>query len=317
MNAVTCEAKTPGRGGLAPGEVPSPPRRGPMPATSCLYECRVLHHRFAPREHRFAYRLFYLCVDLDDLACPSRRVRLLAFNRAGILSLHERDFLPTGEPLHRQVDAPVPPRSENPDFPGTTLKARVLSFCAAHGVHLGPDARVQLITLPRLLGYQFNPVSFYFCFDRDGTPRAAIAEVTNTFREVKPYFVPLSATARTFHRRVPKHFYVSPFSSVDVEFDFVLRPPERRLAVRIDDHDAGRRVLHSTLTGERAELSNTRLAWFLVKYPLVTLGVVARIHWQALRLWGKRLPFFRKAAAAERQRDLYRPHLSISNRTAS
>lgn len=316
MNAPPCAAPPPHRPAAGNTLAISTGDRHRARTDSCLYACRVLHHRLAPRQHRFAYRLFYLCLDLDELAALGR-LRLLRFNRAGIFSIHERDFLPIGEPLHRPAASPVRDAHGTAATPASQLKDRVLAFCAAHGVHLEPDAHVQLVTLPRLFGYQFNPVSFYFCFDRNGTPRAAIAEVTNTFREVKPYFLPLAASPTTppaFRLRVPKHFYVSPFSSVDVEFDFTLRAPGRRLTVQIDDYAAGQRTLHSTLTGDRVELSDRRLAWYLLEYPFLTLGVVARIHWQAARLWLKRLPVFAKAAASERQRDLYRPHLSISHR---
>jgi DUF1365 family protein len=259
--------------------------------------------------------LFYLCIDLDDVPALARRLRLLSFDRAGLFSLHARDFLPTGEPMHRRTASP--PTSDPPrdgDGGGAALKTRVLAYCAAHGVALGAEAHVRLVALPRLFGYHFNPVAFYLCAERDGTPRAAIAEVTNTFREVKPYFVPLAPATGvpTFRLRVPKHFYVSPFSSVEVEFDFLLRAPDARLAVRIDDYENGRRVLHSSLTGVRGPLTDARLAWFFLKYPLGTVAVMARIHWQALRLWLKRVPFFRKADAGDRQRDLFRPHPSIS-----
>ena len=172
-----------------------------------------------------------------------------------------------------------------------------------------------LVTLPRVFGYLFNPVSFYFCFDRSGAPAAAIAEVTNTFREMKPFFLrpdPTDAARGVFHLRVPKHFYVSPFSDVDVAFDFHLRLPGDRLAVRIDDYTGERRTLTSTLAGGRRELTSARLAWFTLKYPALTLRVITLIHWHALRLWLKRVPWFAKAARAADQRGLYRPHHSLT-----
>ncbi len=280
---------------------PAPPVSSPAGHRASLYECRVLHQRFAPRAHRFVYRLFYLGVDLDELPALSRRMRLFSWNKASVFSLRDRDYLPLAEPVCQATAAagaaPLPA--------GTPLKERVAWFCARHGRPLGPAPRIQLITLPRVLGYQFNPVSFFYCCTRHGEPRAAIAEVTNTFREVKPYFIPFFSD--TFRRRLPKDFYVSPFSAPGLEFDFQLRLPEARLAVRIDEYERGRLVLHSTLTGHRREFSDRQLAWYLVKYPLLTAGVMLRIHWQAFRLWLKRVPIFRKADAHDRQRDYYRP----------
>jgi len=284
-----------------------------------------MHHRFAPKAHRFDYRIFLFALDLDELPALHRRLRLFSVDRPNLYSLRDADFFPSHEPLHNtSSDVRTEPGRPRPlDPPRTTstarpavaphlgLKSRVLASLAERGYDT-TGARVLLVTLPRVAGYLFNPVSFYFCFDRTGAPLTAIAEVTNTFREIKSYHVHEPAGEAAFHLRTPKHFYVSPFSDVDVEFDFTLRVPGERLAVQIDDYTAGQRTLVSTLHGPRTALTDGRLVWLTLKYPLITLRVIALIHWHALRLWLKRLPWFAKAARAADQRDLHRPHASLA-----
>ncbi len=289
-----------------PGTTPT------SPLNSRLYECRVQHERFEPKPHRFSYRVFYLAVDLDELPELARSLRLFSVQGWNIVSLREDDYLRLQDPLH-QPDGPVAP-----PVSARSLKERVLAFCAEHALQLGAGAKVTLVTLPRILGYAFNPVSLYFCRSADGARRGAIAEVTNTYGEVKAYFLPANPTrdqAAEFAAVLPKHFYVSPFSPLDVAFDFLVREPGERLAVRIDDLAQGRRTLHSTLTGEARPLTSGTLASALLRHPLVTLRVITLIHWQALRLWLRRVPHYPKADRPELQRGLRRPHSSLISRT--
>jgi DUF1365 family protein len=236
-------------------------------------------------------------IDLDELPALSQRLRFFSVNRRNLYSFHDADYLPTGT-------AP-------------TLKSRVVAYAAERGVDL-TGGRVLLLTLPRVFGHVFNPVSFYYCYDRSGAPVAAIAEVTNTFKEMKPYWLgptTHASAAKPFQARMPKLFYVSPYSDVDVAFDFALCPPDEKLAVRIDDYVGDDRTLTSTLAGPRRPLTDGRLLGWLLKYPLLTVRVVALIHWHALRLWLKRVPWFAKSARASDQRNVFRPHRSIASPT--
>ena len=275
-----------------------------------------MHHRFTPKEHRFVYRIFLFAFDLDELPELHRRIPLFSYNRANLFSFRDRDFFPTAETLHHPTASSPASDSDNRKSAIENLNARVVSPLATRGIDL-TGGRVVLVTLPRVLGYLFNPVSFYFCYDAAGTCVASLAEVTNTFKEMKPYFLgpetAEAATPGTFHLRTPKHFYVSPFSDVDTAFDFTLRTPSDRLSIQIDDYVGAERTLTSTLAGPRRELTGARLAWFSLKYPAITLRIIALIHWHAALLWFRRLPWFAKAARAADQRDLYRPHPSIAH----
>jgi DUF1365 family protein len=266
-----------------------------------------MHRRLQPKVHGFSYRIFMFAVDLDELAELHGRLGLFSVNRPNLYSFREGDYLPTDGAIHNGEA-----RGGGRAAAGSTLKDRVVAFAAQRGVEV-KGGRVVLVTLPRVFGYLFNPVSFYFCSDRSGKPLAAIAEVTNTFREMKPYFLgPDSLDNGAFRRTEAKHFYVSPFSDVDVEFDFTLPPPGERLSIQVDDLSGRQLTLTSTLRGTRRELTGLRLAWFSLKYPLITLRIIALIHGHAAILWLKRLPSFAKAARAGDQRDLYRPHASIA-----
>jgi DUF1365 family protein len=279
---------------------------------SCLYECRMTHARFAPKPHAFAYRIFLFALDLDELPDLHRRLRWFSRERRNLYSFRDHDFLPLHEPSWPAAGNPAPRVP-----PGSDLKSRVLIHLADHGIDL-TGGRVLLVTLPRVAGYLFNPVSFYFCYDRHDQPVAALAEVTNTFREMKPFVLtqPESTDKGTrFHLRLPKQFYVSPFSDVDVAFDFELNAPGPRLDIRIDDYTGSTRTFTSTLRGERQPLTDAKLGWFALKYPLLTLRIITLIHWHALRLWLKRVPWFAKAARREDQRGLFRPHRSLRKTT--
>ena len=333
----------------------------PGPLRSRLYECRVMHHRLSPKEHRFEYGLFLACVDLDELDAIQQQLRFFSHNRRNLYELRESDHF-----IHPPA-APEAPASGglNPDsavrlsadgadgadaqeeMPGfdrgkgltsrvqghlgsipfvsassaqsadTTavsgLKARVVSWLGHQGVAPEQIGRIELVTLPRVAGYVFNPVSFYFVSAPDGSPVCAIAEVGNTFGEQKPFFVPRrdrasvassdSASAEQFRLVAPKHFYVSPFSALDLQFDFRLARPGERLSLGVNDVDStGKTVLISSLTGTRRPLTDRELLRLTARYPLVTARVITLIHWQALRLWLKRIPFFSKAAQPELQR---------------
>lgn len=263
---------------------------------SCLYECSVMHHRLEPKENHFRYRIFMFSLDLDEIDTVAARILGFARNRWAPYEFRDRDHLTL------------------PELGGQgTVKEHIVTWIAQQGVTLPPDVRIQLVTLPRVFGYIFNPVSFYFCRDASGQPLCAVVQVGNTFREMKPYLLrEPQPEGQGFRLITPKHFYVSPFSALDLAFDFKLKLPGEVLDIHIDDRAGERRVLLSALTGRRVALTSARLAWLTLKYPLITLKVIFLIHWHALLLWLRRLPFAPKEAQADLQRDVYNPHASIA-----
>ncbi len=269
---------------------------------SCLYECRVVHQRLAPKRHHLDYRIFMVWLDLDELDELTARLRLFGRNRSRLYNFRDADHLQA-------------PTAAGETRPARGVKAEIRSWLAEQGVATEEDCRIGLLTLPRVLGYVFNPVSFYFVQTAAGEPLCAVAEVGNTFGELKPFLVPLTGQdglEPTFRRVVPKHFYVSPFSDLELSFDFRLRRPGDQLQIHVHDlAPDGHPVLLSTLTGSRRPLTDGQLLRLTARYPLVTLHVIGLIHWHALKLWWKRLPLYRKAEKPELQRGVYRPHASL------
>ncbi len=235
---------------------------------SCLYECTVLHRRLSPKRHEFAYKIFLFLLDLDELDDIRRDVPIFGVNEPNLYSLNDADYFRLGT---------------------GSIRNNLLAYLKSEGVNAVP-ARVRLLTLPRLLGYTFNPISVFFCFDAHGRPLVSVVQVGNTFGELKPFVIPKVPEGSRFHARVPKHFYVSPFSALDLSFDFRLEVPGERLSIRIDDYDHQDKTLVSTLAGTRRPLTLGSLLFLSVQYPLVTLKIIFLIHFEALRLWLKRIP---------------------------
>jgi DUF1365 family protein len=261
-----------------------------MALNSCLYECGVVHRRLRPKRHAFEHRIMMMYADLDELPLIHRSLRLLSHNRANLYSLRDRDYFPTGA--------------------SGDLKARVVAWLRTRAIHFPADGKIRLLTLPRTLGYIFNPISIYFCSNTADLPVCAIAEVGNTFGEKKLFLLPLRPHGRhpaRFQVRVPKEYYVSPFSDLDISFDFDCMLPQERLQVHIEDWDRDGKLLISHLRGRRVPLDDYHLARFALKFPALTLKVITLIHWHALRLALKRVPWHRKAEHPEVQRDVLNP----------
>ena len=244
-------------------------------AGSWVYEGRVVHRRRRPLDHRLAYRVFALLLDLDDLLRLDARLRLFAYNRPGLTSFCDRD---------------------HGDGSGSPLRAWAEAQLRGAGIDL-TGGRIQVLCYPRIMGYGFNPLSVYYCHWPDGRLAALIHEVSNTFGQRHCYLIPVelpasdaAALGGAVHQECDKRFYVSPFIAVGGRYRFRLSSPGRGLAIAITHEDAHGPLLHAAFRGQRRPLDDRRLASVLLRYPLLTLKVIGGIYWEALRLWLKGMP---------------------------
>jgi DUF1365 family protein len=238
---------------------------------SALYVGRVVHERFRPRRHRLNYRAYWMLLDLDELPSLGARLRLFSVGSFNLFSFRNEDNgSREREPLRDQVE----------------LHLR------AAGIDIGGGA-IRLLTMPRVLGYAFNPLSIYFCHRADGSLAALIYEVHNTFRQRHSYLIAVERTGdQPIRQSCEKRFYVSPFLHMDLTYDFtVVEPGETvRVVVRGSDHDGP--MIVASLTGARVPLTDARLLGVFFSHPLMTLKVIAAIHWEAVRLWMRGLRLY-------------------------
>lgn len=260
---------------------------------SCLYKAQVMHHRLAPKKHSFNYQVFMFYLDLDELDELPKKFFLLSRNRFNFFSFKDKE--------HLQLPADKPDASK-------PIKQHLVNYLHQNGfVYSGQ--KIMLLTNLNVLGYNFNPVSFYFVVDHNNTPLCAVAEVSNTFREMKLYYMGSEKLQQQYFRwRTPKYFYVSPFIKHDAFFDFNLQVPGEKLNLKIDDYQQDERIFISTLTGHRQALSNARLFWYSLRFPLIPLRIMGLIHWNALLLWLKKIRYFKKSEAPNLQRDVLRKY---------
>lgn len=241
-----------------------------------LYVGTVAHKRLRPREHALSYRVFTLLLDVDAIDRVAGRLRLLSHNRFNLVSFHDRDHGP-GD------DAPI----------GGHIRDVLRQAGLQDGV-----CRILLLAYPRVLGYVFNPLSVYFALGADGGLLALVYEVNNTFGERKSYVVPAGPSADGIHAQsCAKELFVSPFASGSGRYSFRVSVPGERLVVGVGFRDASGPLIKTHFTARGMPLTDAALARVLASHPLVTLKVIAAIHYEAAKLWLKGVPLIQGHAS--------------------
>jgi uncharacterized protein len=247
----------------------------PKRPTALLGMGSVRHARLRPAEHRFSYPTWFLFLPMRSLrqdACPALRR-----NRAGWISFADRDHGNGGPDALAWAEA----------------------LLEREGVD-GVDGEIWLQTYPRVAGFAFKPVSFWYCHRADGSLRAVLAEVNNTFGERHCYVLDGPDVAFGATLSAEKVFHVSPFCQVRGTYRFRFGRAASRAVARVEVSDAEGPLLNTSLSGELQPLTRESLRRANRSLPLLAWTVMARIHWQALALWRKQVPYFSKPQAPTR-----------------
>jgi uncharacterized protein len=233
---------------------------------SGLYCGLVSHARVKPRKHRLAYKVFMLLIDLDEL--PDLKLKTLGVGRFNLFGFDPKRFGPQG----KKGDS------------GRPLKAQIEATLTGAGIATGGPIR--MLAMPQILGRAFNPLTVYFCHRPDGALSAILYEVNNTFGERHSYLIP-APNAALIKQGCAKEFYVSPFMDMDLTYAFRILRPEERVIVAVDTSDEDGLVLTASFSAERRELTDGALLKAWLTHPWMSIGVIAAIHLEALKIWLK------------------------------
>lgn len=237
-----------------------------------LYDCQVMHQRWFPHSYRFQYRVFSLLLDIDRLDEIAQQ-RFLSINRFNLFSIYTQDH---GD------------RSEK------SWRTWINETLASQGLKVAH--RVQVQCFPRILGYGFNPLSLWYCYDKQSELYAVVCEVSNTFGEHHHYLLheggaPLALPVKANKNKI---FHVSPFINMEQEYRFTIDKPGEQLRVVIQEYEQNALMLVATQQGQRHALSSSNLLKYFFKVPFMTFKIMVLIHWHALKLGLAGAKFYRK-----------------------
>ena len=230
---------------------------------SCIYNGEVTHTRFKPVRHFLKYKTFSLLIDLDEINLLDKSIGIFSHNKFNIFSFYDKD---------------------HGDRDGGNLKDWVILNLKKFQIKEN-ITNIKVLCYPRILGYVFNPLSIFYCYEKDKLV-AIFYEVKNTFNEQHTYIFKIKNNEEII-QKCRKKFYVSPFMDMETYYNFKLLNPNDKLSVFIKQTDANGTILTATQTGDKKEFSFKQLAINFLKYPLMTIKIISSIHYEALLLWKK------------------------------
>ena len=242
-----------------------------MIKNSIIYNGKVIHKRFKPKEHYFKYNVFSLLVDLDELEIIENKIKIFSYNKFNIISFFDKDHGPRD---------------------GTSLKEWVIKNLKDIGID-NERIQIKLLCYPRIFGYVFNPLSVFFIYDENSKLISILYEVKNTFGEQHTYIFKTN-DEKVITNDCTKKFHVSPFIEMECHYYFRVLKPSDTISVIIDQKDKDGKLLYASQDGKAKELNEKNLLFSYISHPLMTFKIIAAIHYEALKLWLKGIKLIRK-----------------------
>ena len=242
-----------------------------MIKNSKIYTGKVIHRRFKPKEHYFKYNVFSLLIDLNELEEINKYINFFSYNKFNIISFYDKD---------------------HGDRDGSSIKLWVKKNLRNIGI-MTEDISIKLLCYPRIFGYVFNPLSTYFIYNKRSELISIFYEVKNTFGEQHTYIFK-AQDEKTVQNKCKKKFYVSPFIEMDCEYHFKTLNPREQLSVVINQNDKDGKLLFASQDGISKDFNNKNLIFSYLTHPLMTFKIIGAIHYEAFKLWAKRIKLIAK-----------------------
>ena len=240
--------------------------------SSCIYSGFVTHERLKPKRHFFSYKTFSLLIDLNEVEAIEKKIKFFSYNKFNILSFYNID--------HGGRD-------------GRSLIKWIKNILKKSKINIKID-KIKLLCYPRFFGYVFNPLSIFYCYDKNLKLKAILYEVKNTFNEQHAYVFRCSTSSNLILHQCNKKFYVSPFIKMKTFYNFRLSKPGKKINVLIKQNDEEGLLLIARQTGKRLDLTSKNLFIQFIKHPLMSVKVILAIHFEAFRLWFKGIKHVKK-----------------------
>ena len=240
--------------------------------SSCIYNGKVIHKRFKPKEHFFKYKVFSLLLDLSELSLLDKKLKIFSYNKFNILSFYDIDHGPRD---------------------GTSLISWVKENLNNNNINSN-QIKIKLLCYPRVWGYIFNPLSIFFVYDKNSNLISILYEVKNTFGEQHTYVFKIDKDNQLFEHSCKKKFHVSPFIEMNCLYYFKILKPTDKLSVVINQNDDGGKLLFASQDGLKNELNNKNLMISYISNPLMSFKIIGAIHFEAFKLWIKGIKYVKK-----------------------